>query len=79
MSNIPKWILEACADPKQNPHNLKPSTVSSRYYRRGESLEKALSYPIHTKASAARLGREKSGWGKWEPGKFSIADRQRRA
>lgn len=79
MSNTPKWILEACADPKQNPHNLKPSTVSSRYYRQRQTLEKALSYPLHTKQSAARLGRHKSNWDQWEPGKFSKADKERRA
>ena len=79
MSNTPKWILEACADPERNPHKLKPSTISSRFYRQGQTLEKALSYPVHSKASAARLGRHKSDWGKWEPGKFSAADKEKRA
>jgi hypothetical protein len=60
MSNTPKWILEACADPERNPHKLKPSTISSRFYRQGQ-------------------GKHKSGWGKWEPGKFSAADKERRA
>jgi hypothetical protein len=78
MSNTPKWILEACADPKRNPHNLKASTVSSRYYRQKQTLEKALSYPLHTKQSAARLGGKKSSWGQWSPGKFSRRDKLNR-
>ena len=78
MSRTPKFILEACADPERNPHNLKPSTVSGRFYRMGETLEKALSYPPHTKTSAARLARGKSHWGQWQPGKFSKSDKERR-
>ena len=78
MSRTPKFILEACADPERNPHNLKHSTVSNRFYRKGETLEKALSYPPHTKTSAARLARGKSHWGQWQPGKFSKSDKERR-
>jgi len=79
VSRTPKFILEACADPERNPHNLKPSTVSGRFYRMGETLEKALSYPAHSKTSAAKLARKKTFWGQWNPGQFSKADKERRA
>jgi len=45
----------------------------------GETLEKALSYPTHSKTSAAKLARKKTFWGQWNPGQFSKADKEKRA
>jgi len=78
MSRTPKFILEACADSERNPYKLKPSTVSARFYRIGQTLEKALSYPPHTKTSAAKLARTKTHWSKWQPGKYSMRDKELR-
>ena len=75
---IPKYIKAAAANPEENPYGLTAKQVADRVYNRKWSLEKALSMPIMTKTQAARRAAKASPWSRWEPGRFSRADKEKR-
>jgi hypothetical protein len=46
--------------------------------RRGWSIEEAMNTGTLDKSTASRMAAKKSHWSKWEPGRFSRADYNRR-
>ena len=75
---VPKWIKALVADPKKNIHGFTGVQVANRYYNRKWSIEECLSTPLLTPSQSATRAAKKSCWSRWEPGKYSRADKERR-